>query len=123
MKYVRCINNRKYLYFPEEPHSENDTVLGLEIGQVYKLAPPAPNDQPDDLRVIDDTGEDYLYPAAYFEPFTPGDEKAAGVTVYLNPYVRGILHAEAIAAKKPVSALVREWIDERLDLSTETTPP
>jgi hypothetical protein len=26
------------------------------------------------------------------------------------------LHAEAIMAQKSISALVREWIDERLDL-------
>jgi hypothetical protein len=36
--------------------------------------------------------------------------------VHLDPYLKGVLHAEAIAAKKSISALLREWIDERLDL-------
>lgn len=85
MKYVRCINNRKYFYFPEESRHQNDTILGLEIGQVYKLALSDPNDQPEELRVIDGTGEDYIYPASYFEPFLPNNEKAEGVTVYLHP--------------------------------------
>lgn len=118
MSYVRCINNRKYLYFPEEPRQENDTILGLEIGQIYKLAPPDPNDQPTEARVIDDTGEDYLYPAAYFEPMKlyEGELATATATIHLPPSIKGILHAEALAAGKSVSALLRQWIDERLDL-------
>jgi hypothetical protein len=28
---------------------------------------------------------------------------------------QGVLHAEAVAARKSISALLREWIDERLD--------
>jgi hypothetical protein len=45
-----------------------------------------------------------------------GDHADESVTVHLPTYVKGILHAEAIAAHKSVSALLREWIDERLDL-------
>ncbi|MFN8493109.1 MAG: hypothetical protein U0350_36235 [Caldilineaceae bacterium] len=117
--YVRCINNRKYLYFAGEPRSEHDTIPFLVIGQVYKVAPPDPNDGPDELRVIDGEGEDYLYPSEYFEPFLPnGAEKTESITVHLDAYLKGVLHAEAIAAKKPMGVLVREWIDERLDLPT-----
>jgi hypothetical protein len=54
---------------------------------------------------------------SYFEPFVPdGGEASESVTVHLDPYLKGVLHAEAIAARKSISALLREWIDERLDL-------
>lgn len=124
MNYVRCINNRKYLYFPEELRQEDDTILGLELGQIYKLAPPDRYDQPTEARVIDDTGEDYLYPADYFEPLTieQGEQATATATVHLPPSIKGILHAEAVAAGKSVSALLRQWIDERLDLPEQTAP-
>ena len=123
MNYVRCINNRKYLYFPEEPHRTDDTILGLEIGQVYKLAPPDPNDSAAEARVIDDTGEDYLYPSDYFEPLRISDSEHATTTatVHLSPSIKGILHAEALAAGKSISALLRQWIDERLDLPEQTS--
>lgn len=37
-------------------------------------------------------------------------------TLRLDEITKGVLHAEAVAAKKSISALLREWIDERLDL-------
>jgi hypothetical protein len=118
MNYVRCVNNRKYRYFSEEPRQADDMILGLEIGRIYKVALPEANDGPGEVRVIDDSGEDYLYPAAYFEPLTlNGTEPiTAATTVHLPPSLKGILHAEALAAGKSVSALLRQWIDERLDL-------
>lgn len=88
----------------------------LIVGKVYKLAPPEPNDG-DLLRVIDESGKDYLYPASYFEPLVISDEPATdSVTTHLPPWLKGVLYAEAVAADKPVSALLREWIEERLDL-------
>jgi hypothetical protein len=38
------------------------------------------------------------------------------VTAHLPPWLKGVLYAEAVAADKPVSALLREWIEDRLDL-------
>jgi hypothetical protein len=73
------------------------------------------------LRVIDNEGEDYLYDADYFEfvgtrtapeldlGFTP-------MTIQVSQSTKAILQAEALAAHKSTSALVREWIDEHLDL-------
>jgi len=117
MRYVRCIKNET-LYEDDLAKTYDPFLV---IGQVYKVAPPDKNDQAFELRVIDGEGEDYLYPADYFEPFVPsGDEKTESVTVHLDQYQKGVLHAEAIAAKKPVSALLREWIDERLDLPERT---
>ncbi len=111
--YVRCIKNET-LYEDDLAETYDPFLI---VGAVYKVAPPHKNDGSDLLRIIDGEGEDYLYPAAYFEPFTPnGSEKTESLTVHLDPYLKGILHAEAVAAKKSVSALVREWLDERLDL-------
>ena len=38
------------------------------------------------------------------------------VTLHLDDFTRGVLHAEAVAAEKPMSTLLREWVEERLDL-------
>ena len=112
-QYVRCVQNDT-LY---EEDLAPSLVPFLQVGAVYKVAPPAPNDQPDDLRVIDGEGEDYLYPADYFEPFQPnGAQKSESLTFHLDPYTKGVLHAEAVAAKVSVGALLRSWIEERLDL-------
>jgi hypothetical protein len=42
--------------------------IDLQVGKVYRTAPPEKNDRSEMLRVIDDSGEDYLYPAAWFVP-------------------------------------------------------
>lgn len=111
-KYVVCINNQTL--------SKDDLVENylphLVIGRVYKVATPEENDG-DMLRIIDGSGEDYLYPATYFKPFLPHNGEASeSVTVHLDPYLKGVLHAEAVVAQKSISSMVREWIDERLDL-------
>jgi hypothetical protein len=89
----------------------------LVVGRVYKVAPPAENDG-DLLRVIDETGEDYLYPARYFEQFEPETTAQVTTTVaaHLPPDLKHVLRAEALGAGKSVSGLLREWIEERLDL-------
>lgn len=116
MNYVRCINNKAYIQWPDQPFDPNETTT-LTIGKIYKVASPEPNDG-DMWRVYDDTSEDYLFPPTYFEPYEPdGDaEIAAAVTVHLSAYQRNLLQAEALASGKSLSALLREWIDERLDL-------
>ena len=43
-------------------------------------------------------------------------EPTETATIYLDALTKDILRAEAITAKKSMSALLREWIDERLDL-------
>ena len=40
----------------------------LIVGKMYRTAKPEKNDRPVDLRVIDESGEDYLYPAKWFVP-------------------------------------------------------
>jgi hypothetical protein len=48
--------------------------VSLELLKLYRVVGPEPNDPADWLRVIDESGEDYVYPAARFVLLTlPGD--------------------------------------------------
>ncbi|MDE3088855.1 MAG: hypothetical protein KGJ80_05680 [Chloroflexota bacterium] len=53
-KFVLCINN--------------EDCEDLEVGKVYRVLPDALATKSDLLRVIDESGEDYLYPADLFVP-------------------------------------------------------
>ncbi len=116
-RYVCCVNNKRFLFFKDEPHRDEELV-SLIVGKVYKVVTPEANDG-DLLRVIDETGEDYLYPASYFEPLIINSEQATEVvTAHIPSWLKGVLYAEAIAANKPMSALLREWMEDHLDLPT-----
>ena len=105
ISYVRCLNNQGY-------------EASLIIGKVYKTLPTSERDT---LRVIDNEGEDYLYDIGRFEPLILDEQRIPeSLTVHLDNITKGILHAEALAAQKSISALLREWIDERLDLPMST---
>jgi len=52
-RFAICINNSDYL---------DD----LKVRTVYQVLPDESAARSDYIRVIDETGEDYLYPAAYF---------------------------------------------------------
>jgi len=52
-KFVVCINNDEY-------------QASLELHKIYRALPDADAEQDGDLRVIDESGEDYLYPAERF---------------------------------------------------------
>jgi hypothetical protein len=118
-RYVKCVNNKQYIHVKGEPLPDAP-IYGLEVGQVYRVAPPEANDGAEELRVIDASGEDYLYPASYFEPLeTDSDSRAnTTITIHLPQWLKGILHAEAIAAEQSISTLARQWLEERLDLPT-----
>lgn len=120
MNYVKCVNNKAYIQFQDEPLDETDTT-DLTVGKIYKAAPQTEDDRRlGELRVFDDSGEDYLFPVEYFEPYLPnGDQETRdSLTIHLSTYVKNILRAEALATQKSISALLREWVDERLDLPT-----
>lgn len=124
--YVRCIENRQFIHRPgEEPPDEE--IYGLIIGKVYKRIPDSQAERRGMIRVIDGSfGEPgseqgYLYPASYFEPLDLADQHPEQVSVQVPAFVKDILHAEAVAADTSVSALVRAWIDERLDLPAQET--
>ena len=122
MSYAKCISNRPYLKPPDQPEQEG-ALFGLTVGKVYKVISDPIAEQHGMIRIIDESfGEPgsengYLYPAGYFEPFLPTEDPSrSSLTIYLDEYVKGVLHAEAIASDKSVSALMREWVEERLDL-------
>ncbi len=52
-KFVVCINNDEY-------------PASLELNKIYRILPDADAEQDGDLRIIDESGEDYLYPAEWF---------------------------------------------------------
>lgn len=44
----------------------NDSEPDLELRKVYKVLPDEAAARDDHLRIIDESGEDYLYPASFF---------------------------------------------------------
>lgn len=122
MNYARCICNQPYLHAPDQPIQE-EPLFGLTVGKVYKVISDPTAEQHGMTRIIDESfgepgSEDgYLYPSDYFEPFLPDEHLCrTSLTIYLDEYVKGVLHAEAVASNKSVSALMRDWVEERLDL-------
>lgn len=53
--YALCVENRGY-------------SAALIVRKVYQVIPDATAEESDLLRVVDESGEDYLYPARYFVP-------------------------------------------------------
>ena len=122
MSYAKCISNRPYLKPPDQQEQE-EPLFGLTVGKVYKVISDPTAELHGMIRIIDESfGErgsenGYLYPGGHFEPFLPTeDPRRSSLTIYLDEYVKGVLHAEAVASDKSVSALMREWVEERLDL-------
>lgn len=54
-RFVVCIRNSNY-------------KASLEVGKIYQVLPDAKGEEHRLIRVIDESGEDYLYPAKYFVP-------------------------------------------------------
>ena len=53
--FAMCIDNR-------------GCEASLCVGKVYQVIRPEPHDSPNDVRVVDEEGEDYLYAARQFVP-------------------------------------------------------
>jgi hypothetical protein len=60
-KFVVCINNSHY-------------PASLERNKIYRALPDDDAAKEGDLRVIDESGEDYLYPAEWFVPIQLPDK-------------------------------------------------
>ena len=60
VKFVVCINNKDYL-------------ASLELHKIYRVLPDEDAAADGDLRVIDESGEDYLYSADRFVPINVPD--------------------------------------------------
>ena len=54
-KFLVCINNTGY-------------EASLEVRKLYENIPDKEAESHDQVRIIDESGEDYLYPAGYFAP-------------------------------------------------------
>lgn len=52
-KFAICIDNKDY-------------PVSLELHKVYRVLPDVEAEQEGDLRIIDESGEDYLFSADYF---------------------------------------------------------
>jgi hypothetical protein len=52
-RFAICVNNNAY-------------PVSLELHKVYRVRPDKEAERDGDLRVVDESGEDYLYPAEYF---------------------------------------------------------
>ncbi|HYH84170.1 MAG TPA: hypothetical protein VEX60_01740 [Pyrinomonadaceae bacterium] len=48
--------------------------VSLERRKLYQIVEPEPNDPADWIRVVDESGEDYIYPAANFVLLTLPEE-------------------------------------------------
>jgi hypothetical protein len=64
-QFVVCINNEGY-------------ATSLETRKIYVLLPDPKGEQVGMIRVIDESGEDYLYPSSLFQPISlsPAESKA-----------------------------------------------
>ena len=63
---VRCLDSRPFLHESAGglvQESRPGELLSLTIGRVYSVL----SVEKDWLRIVDDTGEDYLYPPELFE--------------------------------------------------------
>lgn len=88
MNYVKCVNNKPYIQFFDQPIDETDTT-DLTIGRVYKAVPQTVDDQRlGELRVYDDTGEDYLFPVSYFEPYSGNHDIEEDAMPEDNPWIK-----------------------------------
>jgi hypothetical protein len=57
----------------------DDYPASLEVRKVYRVIADPEAEQREHLRVVDESGEDYLYPAEYFVPITLPDEVAEAI--------------------------------------------
>ena len=56
-RFVVCVRNHGY-------------PAALELRKIYRVIPDTTAETHNHLRIVDESGEDYLYPAGYFVPIT-----------------------------------------------------
>ena len=66
---------------------QNESSEDLVIGKVYQVLPDESADRDNYIRVIDESGEDYLYPADYFVPITLPQEAKRALLALSPPVV------------------------------------
>ena len=101
-RYVICTENTGY-------------EVSLTPRQVYEVIPD-PAEVNGMIRVIDNSGEDYLFETDLFEPLDNLTALTTDVTVGLTWPMKATIYRLANQRGISMSALLREWIDEHLDL-------
>src|SRR5260364_51340 len=109
MNFLICVNNKGY-------------EASLEVRKLYRCLDDAHADALDMVRVVDESGEDYLYPAKRFQPnphykaagtsafyprclTVPFSRPAAGKTLVMCPEVAHDVMQKALAKSIRISAL------------------
>jgi hypothetical protein len=75
--YVVCLNNEGY-------------PASLQLGKSYRVLPDD-NAEPDEIRVIDESGEDYLYPADYFSSAEEAPTQVTDLYEDVTREIRGFI--------------------------------
>ncbi|MCB0084970.1 MAG: CopG family transcriptional regulator [Caldilineaceae bacterium] len=105
--YVRCVDS-------------GDDPISLTVGELYETLPASQREQDDGwLRIIDNEGQPYLHPAHLFIPVDQSALTAnhgQKITVHLDAITKLKLRDQANARGISMSALMRELVEERLDL-------
>lgn len=101
-RYVLCKENRGY-------------ELSLTPRQVYQVISD-PAEANGMIRIIDDSGEDYLFEVDLFEPVENLTGLTTDITVGLTWPMKATIYQIANQRGISMSAVLREWIDEHLDL-------
>lgn len=101
-RYAKCI-------------ADHGDVLTVTPGQYYRIISD-PAEERGRLRIVDNTGEDYLYPKHLFIEVADISRLAADLTISLDAPAKAAILQIANQRGLSMSALLREWIDERLDL-------
>jgi hypothetical protein len=106
LQFLKCVTNRGY-------------EISLTPGQFYQRLPDKAEAH-GMVRVIDNTGEDYLFDADLFEEVNDLTRVQAELTVGLTAPMKAMIYQIANERGVSMSSLIREWIDERLDLPVAT---
>jgi hypothetical protein len=97
-RFAVCIDNSGY-------------PVSLELHKIYRVVPDQEAEEDGDIRVIDESGEDYLYEA---ELFLPVDLPAKIVRALNRSFARS--QAEATLTQRPASCRTGRLTRARADL-------
>lgn len=76
-RFAICVDNSQY-------------PASLELHKTYRVLPDAEAERDGDLRIVDESGEDYLYPAGYFVLI---DLPQEAQHILLESFARGLASA------------------------------
>jgi hypothetical protein len=97
IRFAICVINAEY-------------PMSLELDNVYRVLPDEEAEADGDLRVVDERGEDYLYPADYFDQVDPATAVLSAMRRLMNkpPSLKAI--------RSEIKGLPDEQIFEALDV-------